>query len=134
MVMIGIALQMSPQLRDSGDRIFALCVQGFIQGRRTKSVAAVALYIACRTQSDSNKYMLIDFADILDVSSIVLLFLNHGRFAKNLRRSMSSALETFIKRCSSTYASMGQASLLLQSILRILFSASAKNLNSVVKV
>lgn len=65
--MIGIALRMNAQLRESGDKIFALCVQGFIQGRRTKSVAAVALYIACRTQKETNRFMLIDFADILDV-------------------------------------------------------------------
>ena len=40
---------------------------GFIQGRRIKSVAAVALYIACRVQTEPNTSMLIDFSDILGV-------------------------------------------------------------------
>lgn len=40
---------------------------GFIQGRRLKSVAAVALYIACRVQTEPNTHMLIDFSDILGV-------------------------------------------------------------------
>lgn len=71
--MIGTTLGMNTQLRESGDKIFALCVQGFIQGRRTKSVAAVALYIACRTQKETNSYMLIDFADILSVCTFLLL-------------------------------------------------------------
>lgn len=35
----------------------------FVQGRHTKSVAAVCLYIACRRSHENNKWMLIDFAD-----------------------------------------------------------------------
>ena len=58
---------MNAQLRDMGMHIFRLAIGGFIQGRRIKSVAAVALYIACRTQKESNTYMLIDFADVLEV-------------------------------------------------------------------
>ncbi len=43
----------------------------FIQGRRTKAVAAVCLYVGCRTQrGEGNKFMLIDFSDILMVGSI----------------------------------------------------------------
>lgn len=80
--MVGISLRMNAQLRESGDKIFALCVQGFIQGRRTKSVAAVALYIACRTQKETNQYMLIDFADILNVSVVFFNFRCSERVAK----------------------------------------------------
>lgn len=57
---------MSPQLRDMGMHIYRLAMGGFIQGRRIKSVAAVALYIACRTQKETNTFMLIDFADVLE--------------------------------------------------------------------
>lgn len=50
-------------------QVFKLAVGlNFIQGRRTKTVAAVCLYIACRRQ-DGNTVMLIDFADVLMVSS-----------------------------------------------------------------
>ena len=43
----------------------------FIQGRRTKAVAAVALYVACRSQIENpNHYMLIDFADVLQVGFV----------------------------------------------------------------
>lgn len=49
-------------------QVFKLAVGlNFIQGRRTKTVAAVCLYIACRRQ-DGNTVMLIDFADVLMVS------------------------------------------------------------------
>lgn len=49
-------------------QVFKLAVGlNFIQGRRTKTVAAVCLYIACRRQ-DGNTTMLIDFADVLMVS------------------------------------------------------------------
>lgn len=60
---------MSAQIRDSAMQIFRLAIGGFIQGRRIKSVAAVALYIACRVQKEPNQYMLIDFSDILQVSN-----------------------------------------------------------------
>ena len=50
-------------------QVFKLAVGlNFIQGRRTKTVAAVCLYIACRRQ-DGNTVMLIDLADVLMVSS-----------------------------------------------------------------
>lgn len=51
-------------------QVFKLAVGlNFIQGRRTKTVAAVCLYIACRRQ-DGNTVMLIDFADVLMVSNL----------------------------------------------------------------
>ena len=67
MTMIGQALSMPSNLRDMGMNVFRLCIGGFIQGRRVKSVAAVAIYIACRKQQN-NQHMLIDFADVLQVS------------------------------------------------------------------
>ncbi|BCR84799.1 transcription factor TFIIIB subunit BRF1 [Aspergillus chevalieri] len=49
-------------------QVFKLAVGlNFIQGRRTKTVAAVCLYIACRRQ-DGNTTMLIDFADVLMIN------------------------------------------------------------------
>lgn len=48
-------------------QVFKLAVGlNFIQGRRTRTVAAICLYVACRRQ-DGNTTMLIDFADILQV-------------------------------------------------------------------
>ncbi|KAJ5541258.1 hypothetical protein N7494_006334 [Penicillium frequentans] len=49
-------------------QVFKLAVGlNFIQGRRTKTVAAVCLYIACR-RTTGNTVMLIDFADILMIN------------------------------------------------------------------
>lgn len=49
-------------------QVFKLAVGlNFIQGRRTKTVAAVCLYIACRRQN-GNTVMLIDFADVLQIN------------------------------------------------------------------
>ncbi|KAI9810911.1 MAG: transcription factor TFIIIB subunit brf1 [Pycnora praestabilis] len=39
----------------------------FVQGRRTTNVAAMCLYVACRKQ-DQNQYMLMDFAQVLQVN------------------------------------------------------------------
>lgn len=65
---LGAALTVSQSLMDSGMQIFKLAAaNNFIQGRRTRSVAAVCLYIACRIQKDSNRIMLIDFSDVLMV-------------------------------------------------------------------
>ncbi|KAL4870954.1 hypothetical protein BDV12DRAFT_184076 [Aspergillus spectabilis] len=60
-------------------QVFKLAVGlNFIQGRRTKTVAAVCLYIACRRQ-DGNTVMLIDFADVLMINVFKL-----GRTYKSL--------------------------------------------------
>lgn len=68
---LGAALTLSQSLIDSGMQIFKLAAaNNFIQGRRTKSVAAVCLYIACRIQKDTNRVMLIDLSDVLMVSSL----------------------------------------------------------------
>ena len=73
MTQIGLALGMQAYLRDLGVNVFRLCVGGFIQGRRVRSVAAVALYIACRRQHSGNHHMLIDFADVLQVSRTIII-------------------------------------------------------------
>ena len=64
------ALHMREALRSAGEQLFRLAAaNNFIQGRRLKGVAAVALYIACRSQAkeEPNQFMLIDFADVLEV-------------------------------------------------------------------
>ena len=64
---LGSALRLPLSITDAAMQIFKLAAaNNFIQGRVTKSVAAVCLYIACRRQ-DSNQVMLIDFSDILQV-------------------------------------------------------------------
>ena len=70
MVQVSNALGMHQPLLDSGMQVFRLASgHNFIQGRRTKSVAAVALYVACRCQQQhKNQHMLIDFADVLQVT------------------------------------------------------------------
>jgi len=72
---IGAALSMSDSLTKGAMNVYTLAVaNNFIQGRQTRSVAAVCLYIATRlldTNSNNSrniaKFMLIDFADILQV-------------------------------------------------------------------
>lgn len=68
---ISSALSVSQTLQDGANQFFTLAASyNFIQGRRIKSVAAVALYLACRMQTQNhNHHMLIDFADVLDVSN-----------------------------------------------------------------
>lgn len=62
------ALIIPESVNKAAGQVFKLAVGlNFIQGRRTKTVAAVCLYIACRRQ-DGNTVMLIDFADVLTVS------------------------------------------------------------------
>ena len=67
-------LDIPSPLLDSGMQVFRLAsANNFIQGRRTRSVAAVSLYLACRAQRNArNTHMLIDFADILEVSDSAL--------------------------------------------------------------
>ena len=44
----------------------------FIQGRTTREVAAVCLYIACRRDNEC-KLMLIDFSELLEVCFLLSL-------------------------------------------------------------
>lgn len=62
------ALTIPESASKAAGQVFKLAVGlNFIQGRRTKTVAAVCLYIACRRQ-DGNTVMLIDFADVLMIN------------------------------------------------------------------
>ncbi|KAL8782980.1 MAG: hypothetical protein Q9195_009514 [Heterodermia aff. obscurata] len=66
---VGTALLIPQNILDSGINVFKLAAAAnFIQGRTTRSVAAVALYIACRLRENDNTFMLIDFADILQLN------------------------------------------------------------------
>lgn len=59
-----------PDLQDTAMQVYKLALaNNFVQGRLTKSVAAVCLYVACRRSRENNKWMLIDFADKCDVSN-----------------------------------------------------------------
>ncbi|KAL4931175.1 transcription factor TFIIIB subunit BRF1 [Aspergillus undulatus] len=73
------ALTIPESASKAAGQVFKLAVGlNFIQGRRTRTVAAVCLYIACRRQ-DGNTVMLIDFADVLMVNVFKL-----GRTYKSL--------------------------------------------------
>ncbi|KAG2419713.1 hypothetical protein HFD88_004509 [Aspergillus terreus] len=62
------ALNVPESAMKAAGQVFKLAVGlNFIQGRRTKTVAAVCLYIACRRQ-DGNTVMLIDLADVLMIN------------------------------------------------------------------
>jgi transcription factor IIIB subunit 2 len=69
MLQLSRALTIPESATKAAGQVFKLAVGlNFIQGRRTKTVAAVCLYIACRRQN-GNTVMLIDFADVLMVSN-----------------------------------------------------------------
>ncbi|KAJ5625785.1 hypothetical protein N7510_002094 [Penicillium lagena] len=62
------ALNIPESATKAAGQVFKLAVGlNFIQGRRTKTVASVCLYIACRRQN-GNTVMLIDFADVLMIN------------------------------------------------------------------
>ncbi|OJJ44289.1 hypothetical protein ASPZODRAFT_71664 [Penicilliopsis zonata CBS 506.65] len=73
------ALNIPDSAMKAAGQVFKLAVGlNFIQGRRTRTVAAVCLYVACRRQ-DGNTVMLIDFADVLMINVFKL-----GRTYKSL--------------------------------------------------
>ncbi|KAI9757924.1 MAG: hypothetical protein M4579_003260 [Chaenotheca gracillima] len=62
------ALRIAPTTGDMAFQVYKLAsAHNFIQGRLTKNVAAVCLYVACRKQKRNN-VMLIDFADVLNTN------------------------------------------------------------------
>ncbi|KAK9475213.1 Brf1-like TBP-binding domain-containing protein [Dipodascopsis tothii] len=64
---LATALQLPEFIGDEADRWFQLAVtHNFVQGRRSQYVVAACLYVACR--KNSTTHMLIDFADLLQVS------------------------------------------------------------------
>lgn len=75
MTQLSRALTIPESATKAAGQVFKLAVGlNFIQGRRTKTVAAVCLYIACRRQA-GNTVMLIDFADVLMVSLLPVVML-----------------------------------------------------------
>ncbi|KAJ8101811.1 Brf1-like TBP-binding domain-containing protein [Lipomyces tetrasporus] len=61
------ALKLPEFIGEAANRWFQLAVtQNFVQGRRSQYVVAACLYVACRQQETT--HMLIDFADLLQVS------------------------------------------------------------------
>ncbi|KAK9475694.1 cyclin-like protein [Lipomyces japonicus] len=64
---LATVLNLPEYIADAANRWFQLAVtQNFVQGRRSQYVVAACLYVACRQQETT--HMLIDFADILQVS------------------------------------------------------------------
>ena len=62
-VEIGMKMGLNQQLIDYGKNCYLMCSQkNLIQGRSVTVVAAVCLYIACRTIGPA-PYLLIDFSD-----------------------------------------------------------------------
>ncbi|KAL9003914.1 MAG: hypothetical protein Q9188_003252, partial [Gyalolechia gomerana] len=65
----GHPLNIVQDLQDTAMQVYKLCLaNNFVQGRLTRSVAAVCLYIACRRSKENNKFMLIDFADKCNIN------------------------------------------------------------------
>ncbi|KAL1960923.1 hypothetical protein VTO42DRAFT_5907 [Malbranchea cinnamomea] len=85
------ALNIPESAQKAAGQVFKLAVGlNFIQGRRTKTVAAVCLYVACRRQ-DGNTVMLIDFADVLMINVFKL-----GRTYKALLEELRLGGNVFI--------------------------------------
>lgn len=68
--MVTNALHITEGPKKAAELFYRLAANAnFIQGRRIRAVAAVCLYVGCRSQRDNhNLHMLIDFADVLNVS------------------------------------------------------------------
>src|SRR5436190_17744585 len=85
------ALNIPESAAKAGGQVFKLALGlNFIQGRRTKTVAAVCLYIACPRQ-DGNTVMLIDFADVLMVRTNTPSWLERSSFLSSHGRSTFSS-------------------------------------------
>ena len=62
------ALTLSDTIKDRACQVYKLAIgQNFIQGREARKVAAASVYIGCR-RSKENRTMLMDLADLLNVS------------------------------------------------------------------
>lgn len=99
---LGRNLTIPESTQKAANNVFKLAVGlNFIQGRRTRTVAAVCLYIACRRQT-GNTIMLIDFADNLMVSFNLYDFAPVKRILTTffpLVSSMFSSLVVPIRPC-----------------------------------
>jgi len=77
---VAVAMRISEAVATAAVRTYTLAVEHkFTKGRKSTLVVGVCLYVACRQQTTQNRFMLIDFADILQVnlpSSTLKLCLN----------------------------------------------------------
>jgi transcription factor IIIB subunit 2 len=66
---VAVAMRISEAVATAAVRTYTLAVEHkFTKGRKSTLVVGVCLYVACRQQTTQNRFMLIDFADILQVS------------------------------------------------------------------
>ncbi|KAG9100016.1 transcription factor TFIIIB subunit brf1 [Ceratobasidium sp. UAMH 11750] len=80
------ALHLSEHIAEKAQRYYNLAISHrFIKGRKSEYVAAVCLYIACRTSG--TRHMLIDFSDLLRVNVFVL-----GAYYLKLVRELNISL------------------------------------------
>ncbi|KAL9595060.1 MAG: hypothetical protein Q9179_005134 [Wetmoreana sp. 5 TL-2023] len=87
----GHPLNITPALQDTAMQVYKLALaNNFVQGRLTKSVAAVCLYVASRRSREDNKWMLIDFADKCDINVFKL-----GTIFKALMEVLHLSSEAF---------------------------------------
>lgn len=71
-------MKVSSHIADRAHRFFAVALAGgqdgegknFVQGRKSEYVVAACLYVACRM--NKTNHMLIDFADIVQVSLLAM--------------------------------------------------------------
>ena len=66
---VAVAMRISEAVATAAVRTYTLAVEHkFTKGRKSTLVVGVCLYVACRQQTTQNRFMLIDFADILQVN------------------------------------------------------------------
>lgn len=66
---VAVAMRISEAVATAAIRTYTLAVEHkFTKGRKSTLVVGVCLYVACRQQTTQNRFMLIDFADILQVN------------------------------------------------------------------
>ena len=66
---VAVAMRISEAVATAAVRTYTLAVEHkFTKGRKSTLVVGVCLYVACRQQTTQNRFMLIDFADTLQVS------------------------------------------------------------------
>ena len=66
---VAVAMRISEAVATAAVRTYTLAVEHkFTKGRKSTLMVGVCLYVACRQQTTQNRFMLIDFADILQVN------------------------------------------------------------------
>jgi len=65
---VASAMKIPEAIATAAIRTYTLAVEHkFTKGRKSLQVVGVCLYVACRQQTTQNRFMLIDFADMLQV-------------------------------------------------------------------